>query len=78
MTNKGSINSLPIWWTMFKAQEELRAESANDENRIHPYTAILSFMGSGASHQVTAADLDALCDFVKSHQQGGDDHAANQ
>ncbi len=45
--------SLSLWWTMTEAEAELIGKPIKDDRPI------LSFMGSGASHQVTAGDIRA-------------------
>ncbi|GEM_PF-2647563 len=47
------FSSLSLWWTMIEAEAELIGEPIKDDRPI------LSFMGSGASHQVTARDIRA-------------------
>ncbi|GAB1839163.1 hypothetical protein MyNCGM121_59570 [Achromobacter xylosoxidans] len=48
--NEG-LASLRVWWAMVEAHAELADEPIGDEDPI------LHFMGSGASHQVTAGDI---------------------
>lgn len=50
--NEG-FSSLSLWWTMIEAEAELIGKPIKDDRPI------LSFMGSGASHQVTAGDIRA-------------------
>lgn len=45
--------SLSLWWTMIEAEAELVGETVADD------APILHFMGSGASHQVTAGEIRA-------------------
>lgn len=45
---------LAVWWAMIEAQEELCDTPIADE------TAVLTFMGSGASMNVTAGQLRAM------------------
>jgi len=54
VTKDEGINSICLWWVMIEAEREL-----NGEDRIPDDAVILHFMGSGASHQVTAAQIRA-------------------
>jgi len=47
------FSSLSLWWTMIEAEAELVGEPIKDD------APILSFMGCGASHQVTAGEIRA-------------------
>lgn len=50
MDNPG-LDSLRLWWVMVAGEAELAGEPIPDS------VVVLHFMGSGASHQVTAADM---------------------
>ncbi|MDH0520837.1 hypothetical protein [Achromobacter xylosoxidans] len=68
--NEG-LASLRVWWAMVEAHAELADEPIGDEDPI------LHFMGSGASHQVTAGDIRGALQWKPSpkennHAEGAD------
>lgn len=68
--NEG-LASLRVWWAMVEAHAELADEPIGDEDPI------LHFMGSGASHQVTAGDIRGALQWEPSpkennHAEGAD------
>lgn len=58
-TRKASADLFSTWWYMHRAQAECIDEP------IDPNVLVLHFMGSGASCQVFAKDLDAACEVIK-------------
>lgn len=50
-TENPGLSSLRLWWVIVAGESELAGEPIPDD------AVVLHFMGYGASHQVTAADL---------------------
>lgn len=58
------FESLRLWWTMHEAQWELWDERPADDK------VVLQFMGSGASHMVTAGEIRQALDVPESAPKG--------
>jgi hypothetical protein len=51
-----SIRTLPVWWAMIKAEREICGDPPLEPDQI-----VLSYMGCGASCNVSVKDLDDVC-----------------
>lgn len=54
-----SIRTLPVWWAMIKAEREIC-----EEPPLEPHIIVLSYMGCGASCNVSVQDLDDVCNAL--------------